>query len=549
MSNLLSPLRRHRQDGAMVAPPRLHTPHDAAVAVIAPTHSERRAAKRLAYAAAREARAARPGVRGWRRPGGGHVPWVEAPPEYRGTTVQVCGLWPFSAGSGTPTDGVPLGKHQLTGATVCGDPIMWFLSRRILNPSAFVLGRPGLGKSTLVRRIVNVCAAFGIIPLILSDLKPDYPDLVRAVGGQVIEVGPERGHVNPLDPGPLATELHRLPPDTRRRVEAEQLGRALNVLTGLCELVRGGRLKDREGSMLSAALRVAYTQQTAPLIADVVTIIADRHPRVRAMSLDRGEDSRYDDTAEDLLASLMALGEDGRFGDTFTKATTVPMLLDRAVVFDVSGIDTAEQILQAGVQLVCWSYGQAAVSAAKELAEAGLREQTVYLMVMDELWRTLKASVEMVDRVDEITRLNRQKVLGQILITHTMDDLELADAAATKKAWGFVERSEMVFLGGLADGEMGNLRKVFAMSTAETGMIAEWSVESGHTAEDDGAVDVNGEPPPPPGMGKFLLKTGKKPGTPFEVVLTEVEKAVNNTNKGWEQAEARHRVGRQQVGS
>jgi len=400
-----------------------------------------------------------------------------------------------------------------------------------------------------VRRIVNVSAGFGIIPLILADLKPDYPDLVRALGGQVIEVGRGRGHVNPLDPGPLAEELHLLPPETRRRVEAEQLGRALNVLTGLCELVRGGRLTDRERSMLTAALRVAYTEQTAPLIADVVTIIKARHPRVRAMSLDRGQDDRYDDAIELLLASLMALGEDGQFGDTFARPTTTPMLLDRAVVFDVSAIDTAELTLQAAVQLVCWSYGQSAVSAAKELAEAGLREQTVYLMIMDELWRTLKASVEMVDRVDEITRLNRQKVLGQVLITHTMDDLELADAAATKKAWGFVERSEMVFLGGLADGEMGNLRKVFAMSSAETGMIADWSVESAHTADDDSAVDADGEPPPPPGLGKFLLKTGKKPGTPFEVVLTDVEKAVNNTNKGWEQAEARHRIGRQQVGS
>jgi len=121
MSNLLNPFR-HRSEGQSMAPPRLHTPRDAAIAVIAPTHSERRAAKRLAYATARQARAARPGARGWRRAGGGHVPWVEAPPEYRGTTVQVCGLWPFSAGSGTPTDGVPLGKHQLTGATVCGDP-------------------------------------------------------------------------------------------------------------------------------------------------------------------------------------------------------------------------------------------------------------------------------------------------------------------------------------------------------------------------------------------------------------------------------------------
>jgi len=149
-------------------------------------------------------------------------------------------------------------------------------------------------------------------------------------------------------------------------VAVEQVGRALNVLTGLCELVRGGLLTDREGSMLSAALREAYTQDMAPLIEDVVAIIAARHPRVRAMSLDRGEDTRYDDTVENLLASLMALGPDGRFGDTFSRPTTIPMLLDRAVVFDVSGIGTAETKLQAGVQLVCWSYGQSAVSAAKE---------------------------------------------------------------------------------------------------------------------------------------------------------------------------------------
>ncbi|WP_460869709.1 hypothetical protein [Rhodococcus aerolatus] len=508
-----------------------------------------RAARKAAYAAARAERDTRPTARGWRRPGGGHVAWVEPPPEYRGTTVQVCGLWPFSAGSGTPTDGVPLGQHQLTGSTVCGDPIMWFLAGRILNPSAFVLGRPGLGKSTLVRRIVNVSAAFGVIPLVLADLKPDYPDLIAALGGQVIEVGRGRGHVNPLDPGPLATEVHRLPAETRRRVEAEQLGRALNVLTGLCELVRGGTLSDREQSMLTAALRVVYADAAAgdevtggagatahrrpPLIADVVRVITDRHPRVRAMSLDRGENNRYDDATELLRASLMALGEDGQFGDTFSRHTTTPMLLDRPVVFDVSAIDTAEIKLQAAVQLVCWSYGQSAVSAAKELADSGLRERAVYLMVMDELWRTLKASPEMVDRVDELTRLNRQKVLGQVLITHTMNDLKLSDQAATLKAWGFVERSEMVFLGGLADAEMGNLREVFAMSDAETSLISDWSAEGGFSAED-------GRRAAPPGQGKFLLKVGKKPGTPFEVVLTTVEAGVNDTNKGWAQARTRH---------
>ncbi|UZJ27021.1 hypothetical protein RHODO2019_18695 (plasmid) [Rhodococcus antarcticus] len=519
---------------ARQVPPRLHTPPTIAAPL---TRAQRKSARKATRAAARVERANRPGARGWRRPGGGSVAWVEAPPEFRGTTVQVCGLWPFTAGSGTPTDGVPLGRHLLSGATVCGDPLFWFLAGRISNPSGFILGRPGLGKSSLARRIVNVSTGFGIIPLILADLKPDYPPLVRALGGQVIVVGRGRGYVNPLDPGPLAGDLHLLPVVARERVAAEQLARALNVLTGLLELVRGGRLTDREQTMLAAALRVLYADPDGrvPVMGDVLDLVASRHPRVRAVSLDRGDDDRYDDVTENLQTALMALCEDGQFGDTFARPTSVPMLLDRAVVFDVSAIDDAEIMLQAAVQLVCWSYGQSAVSAAKELAEAGLRPQQYYLMVMDELWRTLRASTEMVDRVDAITRLNRQKMLGQLLITHTMNDLKLSDATATAKAWGFVERSEMVFIGGLAPAEMGNLTQVFAMSTAETQMIAEWSTEGGFSSE-------TGTQAVPPGRGKFLLKIGKNPGTPFEVELTATERDVNNTNRGWEQLRERHRT-------
>jgi len=44
------------------------------------------------------------------------VGYVEAPTEYYGTSRQVCGLWPFAAGTGAPTTGVPLGTHMRTGA-------------------------------------------------------------------------------------------------------------------------------------------------------------------------------------------------------------------------------------------------------------------------------------------------------------------------------------------------------------------------------------------------------------------------------------------------
>lgn len=521
-----------------VAPPRLHTPA-AAASPVRESRGQRRARKRAEYAAARAARDSRPGPRGWNRRGGGWVPRVEPTPEWRGTTVQVCGMWPFAAGAQAPLEGVPLGPHQRGAGTVCADPIIWFLAGLINNPSGFVLGRPGLGKSSLVRHIANVLSAFGVIPLVLSDLRPDYVDLIDALGGKVLSLGPGRGHLNPLDPGPLAGQLDQLPARDRERARAEQHARTLNVTRGLCELVRGDKLTDREQTMLSVALHVVADTVEAPLLTDLVAVIQARHASVRAVALDRGADDRYDDATEQLVASLMSLAnEHGPFGDLFARHTDQPLEMGVPAVFDLSAIDESDLMLQAGVQLACWSYGQAAVSAEKTLAAAGLRTQRLYIMVMDELWRMLKASPVMVDRLDDLTRLNRSLQLGQIMITHTMTDLKLATPEATEKAWSLVKHAEMVFLGGLAESEMGNLRQVFAMSEEEHRMITDWSIgaDTVATTTGDGQAREN----VPPGRAKFLLKKGKASGVPFEVRLTETERQVNDTNKGWHEAADRH---------
>lgn len=477
---------------------------------------------------AREAAKGRPGARGWNRPGGGQVTYIEPAPEFRGTSVQVCALWPFAAGSGTPVVGVPLGRHLITSSTVCADPITWFLNNLILNPSAFVLGRPGLGKSTLVRRMITVLSAWGITPMILSDLKPDYVDLVDALGGVVIRVGRGLGNVNPLDPGTLAQILGRLPEDMRRKVMADVRGVQINTLTGLLELVRGRQLEDHEVTLLSTALRLLDERgTTVPLICDVQALVEAAPPQLRQVAQDRGDLSRYQDRTEKLVSALIALGPDGPFGDTFARPTSRPIPLDgRPVVFDMSAVEDADLKLQAALQLVCWSYGSSAVNIAKYLAEAGLAEERVYVLIMDELWRMLRAAEGMVYRVDALTRLNRQRLLAQIMITHTMNDLKLATDAMTSIAWGFVERSAMVYLGGLAEKEMGNLTEVFAMTRKEREMITDWSTEGGYD-QDTGTAAA------PPGQGNFLLKIGKKPGIPFNVALTAAEVDVNNTNKRW----------------
>ena len=126
------------------------------------------------------------------------------------------------------------------------------------------------------------------------------------------------------------------------------------------------------------------------------------------------------------------------------------MKRDRAVVFDVSSIDETETDLQAAVLLACWSYGFGTVNVANALADAGLEPRRNYFVVLDELWRALRAGKGMVDRVDALTRLNRSVGVGQIMISHTMSDLLALPAEEDRmKARGFVERSGMVICGGL----------------------------------------------------------------------------------------------------
>ena len=87
-----------------------------------------------------------PPLRGWPEPGGGRCTYLQPPREWRATSAQVCGLWPYSVGAGAPLIGAPLGRHLFSGATVCGDPISWFQRAGFIPaPTSFVLAREGFG--------------------------------------------------------------------------------------------------------------------------------------------------------------------------------------------------------------------------------------------------------------------------------------------------------------------------------------------------------------------------------------------------------------------
>ena len=479
----------------------------------------------------------RPGPRGWLGRGRGESVLVEAADEWRGTSVQVCGLWPWVVGTGTPMVGVPLGRHITTGATLCCDPISWFQRAKLIsNPSVFVLGKPGLGKSTAVRRMATGLAGYGVLPLVLGDLRPDYVDLIEALEGQVISLGPGRGYLNVLDPGEALEAAARLTGTARAMVLADAHSRRLTMVSALITILRSAPPTDREETIIDRALKVLDDKHPGiPVLGDLLQVIRDAPEELRVVALDRGNDDRYRDITENLEASLIGLVGGGRLGETFSRHTTNPMQRDRPVVYDVSGIDDAETDLQAATLLACWSAGFGTVNVSNALADAGLEPRRHYFVVLDELWRALRAGRGMVDRVDALTRLNRGRGVGMAMISHTMSDLlSLATEQERMKARGFVERSGMVICGGLPAAEMPLLTSAIPLSRAEQDMLIGW--------QDPAAWDpATGEETEPPGRGKFLVKVGGRPGIPVDIQLTSVEKSTNDTNKLWHE---RSRVGR-----
>ncbi|MGW5519600.1 hypothetical protein [Nocardia africana] len=479
--------------------------------------------------------------RGYIGPGGGRMNVVGRPVEYRATTAQVAGLWPWSVGAGAPLIGTPLGSHLHTGAPVCFDPMNWFMRGSFITaPSLFVLGLNGFGKSSLVRRIVLGGVAQGITPLILADVKPDYRKLVEMVGGQVIDLGYGHGKLNPLAGGVLGSIVPLLEdlPALQLQVTQELRARQVTLIAGLVELVRGARVRDYEETLISTALRILYREgsgfapESPPIMEDLLEVVVGGG---QELMLDAGADNaeEYHEATKGLRRSLRALTQ-GPFGAVFNGQTTTPIDTSSvAVCIDVSHIPTGDKKLKAGVMLACWADGFASVEAAHVLADGKLGPQRYFQVVMDELWQVLGLGDFMVDRVDELTRLQRGMATSLIMISHTIKDLQsLGSEAAIAKALGFLERARAKIFGALPPEEISRLDSTIPFTSAEEEMVTSWSAPQALTGE---ALKPGQARPPAPGTGKFLLKIGedRRPGIPFhmEFTVSEKESGIHETNQ------------------
>jgi type IV secretory pathway VirB4 component len=440
--------------------------------------------------------------------------------EYQATTAQACGLYPFVAGSGAPRLGVPVGRHQLWGQVVCLDPLEWLAAGLVTNPGIFVLGQPGVGKSTIVKRLITGMTGCGTQTLVIGDTKPDYTVLVEHLGGQVIRAGRGLDRINPLDAGPLAAARARMSGAQAEQPRLEIRGRRLSLLLALCGLVRRQPLTNHEEIILGRAVDLLADRHPAdPTVPDLLNLI-EQAPGELVSAARAPDPAGYHRRVDQLVASLALLCQ-GSLAGAFDGPTTTPIdLAAPAISVDISRVHAAGDTLLSAAMLCTWAWGHAAVDATAVLAEQHLAPRRRWLGVMDELWRALRGASGLVEHADALTRLNRQRGMATIMVTHGLADLDaLPTPEDIAKAHGFMERCAIKIFGAVPPSELDRICQIVRLTGPERDLVASWAAPEGYAP-----TGVH------PGRGKYLIKTGQRIGLPVALHLTGDEAVLYDTD-------------------
>jgi hypothetical protein len=315
--------------------------------------------------------------------------------------------------------------------------------------------------------------------------------------------------------------------------------RAATMAAALVQVIRRSPLEDWEHGLLTRTVRTMTTAHrerglAAPTLPELAALLRDpTSEMITGVLADDAAD--YHRLTQRLNRSLTAL-LDGPLGTTFAGQTTERIRPDSAgVCVDISAAARQSEEYLAAVMLATWSEVFATVEAANALADAHLAPQRHFLTVIDEMWRPMRLTgAGLVDKLDAITRLNRAEGVGHIFITHTLKDLESMDSPAeTRKAKGFAERSAITVTAGLAREDLRALSDVRRLSQAEIDTVASWSTPPGWRPRLQRSADGSSRPAPPPGAGRVLIKIGQRPGIATQVLLTQTELDLHDTNTRW----------------
>lgn len=418
--------------------------------------------------------------RGVRRMGHGWAATLAPLAGYQMTSEETPVLWPLISGDGLPPWGAELGYDVLSGGKFYCDPMGWVLddSIPVTNPNVFIFGKPGRGKSAIVKAFMLRMIRYGYRSLVLGDVKDEYEDLARFLGVTPFRIGPGLGgRINPLDFGPLATDWTQQTREEQHRRASVTFTRWLFLIRGLTGS-QGVDFTPTEERVINKVLRHLTGWSTGSSRLKPVTI-----PQVwsaldspsDALVTDCRYSSRQDfyDSTRPLRDALGALCEGTLQGMFDTESTFRPDWRAPIQTLSLRALHETGNKVAVGIALMCLnSWGQ----SMRETASTGDRR----IVLRDEAWMQTRLSLDAVMALDANLRLSRTEGDIQVVTYHKPSDPLSAGSQGTQAAQiakDLLNLSDIRVLMGQDESVADELSQLMGLSRMQQGVITHWAMQ------------------------------------------------------------------------
>jgi hypothetical protein len=404
-----------------------------------------------------------------------------------------------------------MGFNVLSGGTFYCDPMTWIGddSIPVTNPNAFLFGRPGRGKSALVKAFLLRMIRFGYRSLVLGDVKDEYELISRALGVEPFRIGPGLpGRINPLDAGPLASGWERLDRAETLRRSAVIAHRWLGLIRGLVGS-QDVRFTPTESRVVAHVLRDLTGWNTGQTKLAHVTIpmvwhALDSPSRSLVEACRYGSEQDFFGHTRPLRDALGALCEGELAGLFDGPSTFQPNWQAPIQTLSLSSLHTDGNEAAVGIALMCLnSWGQ----GIRELAEPGDRR----IVLRDEAWMQTRLGVEAVKTLDSNLRLSRSAGDIQLVTYHKPSDpLSAGDSGsqAAQIAKDLLHLADVRILMGQDEEVAVELGHLLGLTEMQQAIVTGWAMQ---------------------GKGRALWMVGDR-SFKVQTVLTPLERRLTFTN-------------------
>lgn len=329
--------------------------------------------------------------------------------------------FPFVAGPSLGTAGVPIGQDLYGGGQICFDPWELYKAGRISGMSMLLFGTVGMGKSSLAKSLCIRLVLAGRKLAVASDLKGEWTEIVRTLGGPVIQVGPGLPtRLNPLDEGVRPSKDQQGNPMSDDAWHQVVRSRRMSIMETIIKiLIKEDTLSPAQHTALEDSIdwaaNLADTESRTPTIMDVMEGLkhAQKH-----------DYKRVADAAEELVLVMRRVVSGGLAG-MFDGESTVDFAEDApAVSIDTSSMRTAREEARRMVSACCAAWMESMVTTS----DGGQR-----IVVYEEGWDSMSSRADL-QRMVENWKLSRAYGIFNILILHKVSDLNMAGDQGSQMA-------------------------------------------------------------------------------------------------------------------